>query len=104
MAGLGTLFTVGAFCGSMAYMKTMSDPCFKHMLIDLAKAKLMRPAIHLIKSLGVAELKFFRKRIVFTKVDLLPSVLWITKKDLGMIFRCAPRERKVYVAGVRPNS
>jgi hypothetical protein len=104
MGVLGIVGTLGAFLGSLFYMKMNADPVFKNMVQGIAKGNLVRPLLAMIQKLGLSDLNKRKMRITFQKTDLLSSKIWIAKKDLGMIFRCSPEERRVYVCGVRENS
>jgi len=104
MAAMGVVGTVGAFVGSLFLMKKLSDPNFENLVDRLKSEKIVKPLMKMILSTGLMDANLTKVQVEFKKQDLIPSRLWTTSKDLGIIFRVSAEERRIFVAGVLENT
>eukprot|EP00929_Paragymnodinium_shiwhaense_P099394 TRINITY_DN61017_c0_g2_i1.p1 TRINITY_DN61017_c0_g2~~TRINITY_DN61017_c0_g2_i1.p1 ORF type:complete len:2533 (+),score=513.92 TRINITY_DN61017_c0_g2_i1:326-7600(+) len=99
------VLSVGAFFGSMVYMKLNSDPNFKIMLQTMAK-EVALAGVKAVKPLLAQLKKGASKRVAvrFEVKDVCKTFPWMSQRELGIIYRADSENRRVHVAAVRIGS
>eukprot|EP00929_Paragymnodinium_shiwhaense_P117186 TRINITY_DN8746_c0_g1_i1.p1 TRINITY_DN8746_c0_g1~~TRINITY_DN8746_c0_g1_i1.p1 ORF type:complete len:3771 (+),score=770.29 TRINITY_DN8746_c0_g1_i1:1443-11315(+) len=105
MGCICVVLSVGAFFGSMIYMKFQADPIFKATMISIAKANLRKLMLLLdeVKKMA-ASLMWRRTKVLLTAQSLGIYYRYVTKKDMGVVFRLCPTTKRAHVVGTRPGS
>eukprot|EP00928_Gymnodinium_smaydae_P025970 TRINITY_DN20533_c0_g3_i1.p1 TRINITY_DN20533_c0_g3~~TRINITY_DN20533_c0_g3_i1.p1 ORF type:complete len:3798 (+),score=761.53 TRINITY_DN20533_c0_g3_i1:354-11747(+) len=101
----GTVALFAAFFGSLLVMKFKADPIFKASVIGIGKAQAKR-----FKFIGehikryTEPMGFVERRVVFTSIDVGKTWMWVSERDLGLVYRIDADKHRVIIAGVEKGS